>query len=240
MSKRKILILATTLCMVAILAVGGTLAYFTDTDAAVNVFTVGNINIDLIEQFPKNELMPGLDVKKDVRVKNTGDNPAYVRVHIAIPQLLDSGSPEFAAYKNTLHFNFDSASTAEGQWSWNANKDGANYPENGGNWNFYTETIGGIVYNVYVVTYESILAPGVQTRTAAMDNVYLDVKVTQEDMKGILEQLGEIKILVAAEGVQSQTFEEFGAYEALNTAFGNPGAYKVNWTPINNEPTKAE
>lgn len=240
MSKRKILILATTLCMVAILAVGGTLAYFTDTDAAENVFTVGNINIDLIEQFPKNELMPGLDVKKDVRVKNTGDNPAYVRVHIAIPELLDSGSPEFAAYKNTLHFNFDSESTAEGQWSWNANKDGANYPENGGNWNFYTETIDGIAYNVYVVTYESILAPGVQTRTAAMDNVYLDVKVTQEDMKGILEQLGKIKILVAAEGVQSQTFEELGAYEALNTAFGNPGAYEVNWTPINNEPTKAE
>ena len=32
MSKRKILSLALTLCMVAILAVGGTLAYFQDTD----------------------------------------------------------------------------------------------------------------------------------------------------------------------------------------------------------------
>ncbi len=50
MSKRKILVLALSLCMVAILAVGGTLAYFTDTDQATNTFTVGNVTIDLIEQ----------------------------------------------------------------------------------------------------------------------------------------------------------------------------------------------
>lgn len=50
MSKRKILTLALSLCMVAILAVGGTLAYFTDADQADNVFTVGNVKIDLIEQ----------------------------------------------------------------------------------------------------------------------------------------------------------------------------------------------
>lgn len=50
MNKRKIILLATALCMVAILAVGGTLAYFTDTDVAVNTFTVGNVKIELIEE----------------------------------------------------------------------------------------------------------------------------------------------------------------------------------------------
>ena len=50
MSKRKILSLALTICMVAILAVGGTLAYFTDTDEATNTFTVGGVNIELVEQ----------------------------------------------------------------------------------------------------------------------------------------------------------------------------------------------
>lgn len=49
MSKRKILTLALGLCMVAILAVGGTLAYFTDTDNAKNVFTLGNVKIKLHE-----------------------------------------------------------------------------------------------------------------------------------------------------------------------------------------------
>lgn len=55
MTKRKILVLALSLCMVAILAVGGTLAYFTDTDNATNTFTVGNVSIDLIEQERKTD-----------------------------------------------------------------------------------------------------------------------------------------------------------------------------------------
>lgn len=50
MSKRKILTLALSLCMVAILAVGGSLAYLTDTDNATNVFTVGNVQIKLNEK----------------------------------------------------------------------------------------------------------------------------------------------------------------------------------------------
>lgn len=50
MSKRKILALASAVCMVAILAIGGTLAYFTSTDKETNTFTVGGVTIDLIEQ----------------------------------------------------------------------------------------------------------------------------------------------------------------------------------------------
>lgn len=49
MSKRKILLLATALCLVAILAVGGTLAYFIDSDNVNNVFTMGYVHIVLDE-----------------------------------------------------------------------------------------------------------------------------------------------------------------------------------------------
>ena len=49
--KKKIL----AICLVAIVAVtaiaGATLAYFTDTDTQVNTFTVGNVKIDLFEDF---------------------------------------------------------------------------------------------------------------------------------------------------------------------------------------------
>ena len=45
MNKRKIILLATALCMVAILAAGGTLAYFMDTDEATNVFVIGHVSI---------------------------------------------------------------------------------------------------------------------------------------------------------------------------------------------------
>ena len=49
MNKRKILLLASTLLMVAVLAVGGTLAYFTDTDQVTNTFTMGKVDISLDE-----------------------------------------------------------------------------------------------------------------------------------------------------------------------------------------------
>ena len=45
MNKRKILTLALAVCMVAILAIGGSLAYLTDTEGAKNVMTVGNVSI---------------------------------------------------------------------------------------------------------------------------------------------------------------------------------------------------
>lgn len=50
MSKRKIGLVALSLCLVAILAVGGTLAYLTSTDSKTNTFTVGNVQIVLHEQ----------------------------------------------------------------------------------------------------------------------------------------------------------------------------------------------
>lgn len=49
MTKKKILVLALTIAMVAILAVGGSLAYLTDTKTATNTFTVGNVKIELLE-----------------------------------------------------------------------------------------------------------------------------------------------------------------------------------------------
>ena len=43
--KKKITALALVICLLAVAVVGGTLAYFTDTDKATNVFTVGSIDI---------------------------------------------------------------------------------------------------------------------------------------------------------------------------------------------------
>lgn len=50
MKKKSILVVAIAVMLVAALVVGGTLAYFTDTDSAKNTFTVGNVSINLIEQ----------------------------------------------------------------------------------------------------------------------------------------------------------------------------------------------
>lgn len=89
MSKRKILTLAMALSMIAILAVGATIAYFTDADEATNTFTVGNVDIDLTE--PKwdeqgsqdaPEVYPTEALAKDPTVTNTGKNPCFVRISV--------------------------------------------------------------------------------------------------------------------------------------------------------------
>lgn len=49
MNKRKILTLAVSICMIAILAIGGTLAYYMDTDELLNTFTAGKVDILLDE-----------------------------------------------------------------------------------------------------------------------------------------------------------------------------------------------
>lgn len=47
--KKKIAALVLVIALAATAVIGGTLAYFTDTDEATNTFTVGNVKIELLE-----------------------------------------------------------------------------------------------------------------------------------------------------------------------------------------------
>lgn len=234
MNKRKLLLVASALLMVAILGFGGTLAYLTDYETATNVFTVGNVDITLNEVFEENaKLIPGIDVQKEITVTNVGSEEAYIRVHFAIPTLLDSGKPEFEAFKNTLHWNFGIESMQKGEWNWHAtyyentaDKDGdVGYPGNGGNWHTYTATVEDIEYTVYVATWTTPLAPNAET-DIAVRKVYLDASLDNVHIEEIIDQLGEIKILVAAEAVQAAGFgtgtekdpyDAYGAFDAAHT-----------------------
>lgn len=99
MNKRKLLTLAMTLCMVAILAIGGTLAYFTDNDSKTNVFTVGNVGIHIDEwmedangndiPYVNQELHPidmdKITLNKKVETVNDGTEDAYIRTYVTCP-----------------------------------------------------------------------------------------------------------------------------------------------------------
>ena len=227
-------IVALCLCVaLAVVAIGGaTLAYFTDTDKADNVFTTGKVDISLVENFEQNaKLLPVTGSAQQGTLKNgvqkeiavmveAGSEDTYVRVHIAIPSVLDDGDPRFAAKNNVLHFNYDPNSIGEGKWDWSKTT-GAPYE---GNWNYYETTIDGIKYNVYVVTYGTALKAGETTSDYAMHQVYLDSKVTSADMEKIDTALnGKWQIKVIAEGCQAAGFSD--AYAALNASFGVPGSY---------------
>ena len=258
--KKKIL----ALCLVVVLAItavtGATLAYFTDTDAQTNTITMGDVEVDLWEVFDSEaakDMVPGEDVNKDVYVENIGTNDAYVRVHVAVPAIVDDGDPDFNASRNFLHWNFTKASYAAGQWSWLPEySEGEGYKGNGaGNWNFYTTKIGEDDYNVYVATYRTALKRGEVTKTEAITNIYLDktvdcevtrdsnnkiTMITYKDNKGneisVTDPETTFQIKVAVEATQAEGFTN--AYEALNTAFGkieNKQYTKIDWNTITEE-----
>lgn len=94
--KKKILALCLVVVLAATAVIGGTLAYFTDTEEATNTFTIGNIDITLDEEKPGADgertdggiayenVMPGVAYAKDPVVTNIGDNDAYVRVKVTV------------------------------------------------------------------------------------------------------------------------------------------------------------
>ena len=92
--KKKIAIGAVLVLCLSML-IYSTIAYFNTADTARNVITAGDIKIELQETairdgeeilFEQSQerfnVMPGQDVSKIVRVKNTGSNPAYIRVEV--------------------------------------------------------------------------------------------------------------------------------------------------------------
>ena len=90
--KKKLTAVALIVCMLAIMLVGATLAYFTDTDDADNVFTVGNVDIILTEpqweavgKTEAEDVYPGEALAKDPTVTNDGANPCLIRVKIEWP-----------------------------------------------------------------------------------------------------------------------------------------------------------
>lgn len=234
--KKKVLSIALVLSLLAIM-VGGTLAYFTAEDEVKNTFTVGSVKIEIYENDEEtvgdtmefgpltpvvNVEDPSADisyVNKVVDVKNTGNNRAYVRVHIAVPTKL---------VYNYLCLDLDDA-------GWNRISNS-------------TAVVDGVEYDVLTYDYNTAVEPGEFT-SDLLKGVYLasDVDLL-EDANGNLEFIrrldggfidhsgfiahtknadgtytsASVKVLVAAQAIQVDGFEN-GATAALNAGFnGHP------------------
>ncbi len=104
MSKRKTIAVAIVLALV--LVIGGMLAYFTDTDTRINVFSLGdNIEISLSEtgwtnssgsnytRTEANGMHPGTTVAKDPTINNDSTTtPAYVFAEVTVPCYASTGT----------------------------------------------------------------------------------------------------------------------------------------------------
>lgn len=87
--KKKVIAAALAVCMMTTLAIGMTLAYFTDTKDTKNTFTVGNVTIKLTEpgweasgKVDGKTVYAGEPLAKDPTVENTGSNPCFVRIKV--------------------------------------------------------------------------------------------------------------------------------------------------------------
>ena len=245
--KKKILVLCLVVALAVTAVVGGSLAYFTDTEEAENVFTTGKVDITLNETFEEQtaKLLPGKDIAKIVNVTNNQED-AYVRLHIAFPAdtIYYGENDGVQEYNNLVHFNQKYASLAAGEWNWTPTSAGVGgnypgYPGNGTNYNTYTTNIGGVEYRVFVVTYMTRLEKGENTDTDAIFQVYLDKYADTDDgvtytapankadggyrTAAMSSNLNNYRIYVVAEGCQAEGFND--AYTALNTSFGTPGTY---------------
>lgn len=233
--KKKVTIISLALALIAILAIGSSLAWFTDEDQATNTFTIGSVKIQQdekehdengeLQDFTQGQmLLPVVDtenvtedanyVEKLVSVKNTGKNDAYVRTFIAVP----------AALQEVLHL--DVATDSADGWS----KDAQTWPNV-----VVEEGASAVEYAVISFTYNKALEKDEAT-PYVLKGIYLDAAVDIKSNASGEKQFctmnsdgtykfydfditREVKVLVATQGCQTAGFEG-GAADALDTAFG--------------------
>lgn len=209
--KKKILTISLVVALIAIISMG-TLAWFTDEDSVENVFTIGSIKIDLVEDFDKPTAMlpivnvnnPEADpncVKKEAWIENTGNNPAYVQAFVAVPKSLDDAGA-FHIVDGDMN-------------AWTKVEEPVG-----------TTVIGDITYNVYKYVYNYQLEKGTTTANI-IKAAYLDAGLDYNNdtnrfvMNGIEIQDyfgGAVNVYVVGQAIQAQGFGF--AEEALAT-FGD-------------------
>ena len=205
--KKKIIALSIAIVLILSAVAGASLAYLTDTKEAVNTFTVGDVEIKLIEKergenglqdfTQKKKLLPivgsaqgekdeyGMPIAKNyvdkmVTIENTGTEAAYIRAYFAIPSALDDGYETFNAGKNTLHFNFGNKVAEDGTVS---STYGVEWNwQHDGKWNYFEMTKDGIKYNVYYADYYQAVEAGAATEQF-VQGVYLDKSFNRKDGK---------------------------------------------------------
>ena len=86
-ANKRIGILILSLLLIAVAAIGGTMAYLTaKTPQVVNTFTPAEVTTDIDEDFDG-------EVKKNVNVTNTGDIAAYIRVKLVTYRVNEEEKP---------------------------------------------------------------------------------------------------------------------------------------------------
>lgn len=113
MTMKKTVAIILAMVLVAVAAVGATMAYLTDTQSVTNTFTMGDVKITLDETDVKNpegdrvtsneyNIYPGAVVTKDPIVHNVGKNGAYIRATVNVSNWMNLVSAYYPDFKETF------------------------------------------------------------------------------------------------------------------------------------------
>lgn len=246
---KKALIMVAAIVLTAAISISGTLAYLTSKDSTVNTFAAGNVKIRLNEDFQQGaQLMPGVDIKKEVSITNTGNTDAWVWFTYATP--VAASDPNGDASKNPVHINL------AGRYWANSDKDATSgqYYLNSKYWEDgqteavdWTDTwhvapfnneiveINGAEYYIQTVLYNGTIVPG-ETTNIGMNKVYLDAHIDYDSNDDkyywvdngtatlVDYDFADYKIYVAAYAIQANDFANVTeAYEAYMGQWGDNG-----------------
>lgn len=222
--------------LVAVLAIGGTVAYLTSEDSAVNVMTLGNVAIDQIEQerdangdlvefnqakklypavYPGNstsDSIPWADsaewpVAGDAAWKTVQANKNVLDKFVTVKNVGESD----AFIRTVIAFEGDPISGTDIHLVCNGDTAG----KNGITWEFVENvTIAGVRYDVIVFTYSEALAAD-EVSIPSLKQVYMDHTCDNDD---VAKYGDSYDILVLSQAVQTKGFAN--AKSALDTAFG--------------------
>ena len=157
--------------------------FYTDEQIEANAETYTCENIQLI---------PGRSYHKMPYVKNVGNNDAYIRIRVMIPEDLDTAVLNSSMYtssainKNEFTKAFDQTGSAERD---------------------------NIKYNVYTFTRIDPLAPGEMTYWNVWGTIRMDTTVTSAQSEALFGENGSYRdgvfpVLVEADAIQSEGFAD--------------------------------
>lgn len=107
MKKKKIFMLLAAISAILALTIGGTLAFLQSTAQAENIMTIGNVDIEVDEEWDPgdaDDLVPGESRVKAPSVRNTGRNEAFVRMYLT------------GNWIDYVYFNHDNITTSTSEW----------------------------------------------------------------------------------------------------------------------------
>lgn len=248
--KKKFLSLAVAFGLLATAAIGGTLAYFTDTDKDINVMTSGNVKI----------------VQNEEQRGENGAAEAFENNKVLLPAVYDgtlaydgtfkaTNGDEYAIWDETVNNEVDKFITVTNTGTQPAyirtivlmenTENNAICEKIHGLWNnsdgqyrqWVTNADGtevqvefyGTKYSVAVCTYNTALDAG-ETSAPSLMQIFLDPSATN-DWYDLLQN-GEFSIIAISQAAQKEGFEDkndngTAADEALNAAFGEVTADNV-------------